>query len=646
MLTAASGAASGSRPGFFNFNFDPSTTLPWAVPLLLMAPIIAFVLTVSGANTRRASAGVTTFGAMVQFLAAALVVWGLAKRTAPFLATYPYMTVSVAFNGPVNFQVFQVDLVLRADHLTPIALLVIDACTIAALGWHRLMGRAEPGQVRFHALISIFLVGCAGILVSTDLAELWAFWALTGAVAYLLLAQRWGADEPARRARVALALPFLTDLCLLCGIAVLYSRYGAQKLDALVPVLHTTAGWNVRQLVVASVLLFVGVAGRMALWPIQSWVTRTALSAPPAAVAIVQASWSVVAIVVLYRLMPIVAASNAQTMRDCVYACGVAAIVGSALSLVSNEPRRAISLLGTSLTAVGAVVVIRGFENRGFTYAIAGVVCVLAAAPARTAALLAVSGIARALRTNDIREMGDAWRRMRRSSILLLVSSLILSLSATAALAAGIDSRSRLGLALGEAVLLVSIGSLRIFMGIALGPLRRRRAFEPDRVREAPTASLNWPYWVILGGAVLTVTPAINGWLGFLDYGHKHTMPSPSAYVLWVAIALVGFAAATIAHVPNKDRALRGAARLGELVDSLTAAGTDLVGRFVVGPSVDIAGRTAEWIPAGDGALGRSAVAAGWLPVFMTRVPAAALLVLLAVLLAVVVGLLSPGVFR
>jgi NADH:ubiquinone oxidoreductase subunit 5 (subunit L)/multisubunit Na+/H+ antiporter MnhA subunit len=610
-----------------------------------MAPIIAFVLTISGANTRRASAGVTTLGAMVQFLAAALVVWGLAKKTAPFLASYPYMTVSVAFNGPVNFQVFQVDLVLRADHLTPIALLVIDACAIAALGWHRLMGRAEPGQVRFHALISIFLVGCAGIVVSNDLVELWAFWALTGAVTYLLLAQRWGANEPARRARVALALPFLSDLFLLCGIAVLYSRYGAQKLDTLVPILHTAAGWNVRQLVVASVLLFVGVAGRMALWPVQSWVTRTALTAPPAAVAIAQASWSVLAIVVLYRFMPIIAASSTQTMRDFVYACGVAAIVGPALSLLSNEPRRAITLLGTGVTAVGAAVVIRGFENSGFTYAIAGVMCVLAAAPARTAALLAVSGIARAMRTNDMREMGDAWRRMRRSSMLLLLSSLLLSLSATAALAFGIDSRSRLGLALGEGMLLVSIGSLRILLGIALAPLRRRRAFEPDRVREAPAASLNWPYWLVLGGVVLTVAPFINGWLGFLD-GLKHMTPGTGAYLLWVVVAVVGFAAAAVAHVPNKDAALQAAARLGELVDRITTAGVALVGRFIVGPGVDIAGRTAEWIPAGDGAIGRSAVAAGWVPILMARVPAAALLVLLAVVLAVVVGLVTPGVFR
>src|SRR5258708_19662728 len=126
-------------------------------------------------------------------------------------------------------------------------------------------------------------------------------------------------DEAALRARVALALPFITDLSLLCGVAWLYARYGVNNLTTLLPILHTNPGWTVRSLVVASILLFVGVAGRMALWPLQSWVTRTAVTAPPAASAVTQAVWSVVAIVVLYRLMPIFLASNSQTLKALLY---------------------------------------------------------------------------------------------------------------------------------------------------------------------------------------------------------------------------------------------------------------------------------------------------------------------------------------
>ena len=59
-----------------------------------------------------------------------------------------------------------------------------------------------------------------------------------------------------------------------------------------------------------------------------------------------------------------------------------------------------------------------------------------------------------------------------------------------------------------------------------------------------------------------------------------------------------------------------------------------------------IAGRTGEWIPAGDGDVGRAAVASGWLALGVARAPVLPVVVVLAVLLALLIGLLSPGVFR
>jgi NADH:ubiquinone oxidoreductase subunit 5 (subunit L)/multisubunit Na+/H+ antiporter MnhA subunit len=612
---------------------------------MVMLPLVAFVLALSGVRTRRSASNMAMFGAIAALLDTLLVAWGVVKQTKPFLASYPYINLNVAFSGPVNFQGFVVDIHLRVDHLTVIALLVVEICVVAALGWHRVMGRSEPGAARFNALVSVFLFGCIGTLVGDDLFELFAFWGVTGAATYLLLAHRWGAAQVARSTRVALALPFITDLSLLSGIAVLYSRYGAQVLGSLIPILHTTPHWTVRQLVVASVLLFVGIAGRLALWPLQSWVTMTAVHAPPAASAMTQASWSVLAIVVLYRVMPIVAASNSQTLRVGMYACAVAAVVAPVVSLLGNEPRRAFARLGSGAAAVGAAVVFHGFENHAFTFAAAGIACVLAAAPARAAAILAVSGIAQAMRTDDLAEMGDAWRRMPASAIALLISGLVLGLSALGALTYGVQSRTWLGVALGEAVLLVSLGSLRIFLSTAIGPLRRRRAFEPDRVRDVPAVSLGWSYWLALGGAVLVVAPLVRGWLDFLD-GNKHPTPFSGTYALWLAVALAGFAAAVIAFSANKDGALRASAGIGSRLSSLVAGGIALANRFVFAPVVDLAGRTGEWVPAGDGELGRAAVASGRFAAALTRAPALPLVMLLAVLLAVLIGLLSPGVFR
>jgi hypothetical protein len=263
----------------------------------------------------------------------------------------------------------------------------------------------------------------------------------------------------------------------------------------------------------------------------------------------------------------------------------------------------------------------------------------------RAAAVLATNAISNAMRTDDLAEMGDALRRMRRSSIALLASVVLLGLSACGALAYGVTSRSWLGVALGEAVLVISIGGLRVFYGASIGQLRRRRAFEPDRVREAPRSSLGWPYWLVIAGVFLVGASVVRNWLDFLD-GQKHSVPAAGSFVLWFAIALVGFAAVSFAYLRNRDGALAASAAGSWRMARASATFGALVDRFVVAPTTDIARRLGEWIPAGDAAIGRAADVTGQVVMATGRLPAIPLVLMLAVVLAVVLALIAPGVWR
>jgi NADH:ubiquinone oxidoreductase subunit 5 (subunit L)/multisubunit Na+/H+ antiporter MnhA subunit len=613
------------------------------VPLLLITPFATLVLALSSVRTRRSASATALFGTVVMFLLTLLVAWGVTKKS-PFVATYQYVNMSVAFQGPPNFQTFAIQLAFHVDHLTVAALLAIEICVFAAVGWNQLMGRSEPGPARFHALVIALLFAAAGMLMSTDFAELFAFWMIGGAVTYLLAAQRWGMPEPAARARVALAVPFFSDICFFSGIAWLYARYGTQDLTTLVPILHTNPGWTLRSLVVAAVLLLVGVGGRLGLWPFSAWLTQTVSTAPPAASAIVQAVWSVAGIAVLYRLTPIFVATNARTLQALLGACAVAALAAAILGLLGNEPRRVVTLAGAAATAVAAAVVLNGAYHWPATFAIAGPAAVLALAPARAGALLAISTIASAMRTDDLVEMGDAWRRMRSSSAGLLVCAVLIALATSGALAAAVSTRSRLGLALGEAVLLVAVASLRVWFGASFGPLRRRRTFDPDRVRE-PQGALDWPYWLAVPSAVFLVASFFTAWLGFLD-GAKHPAASVEALVVWVAVPVVGLAACAVAYTLSKDGALAastwGGAWLSRGADYLYAG----VDRFLVAPATDIARRVGDWIPAGDGRVGRFATSTGQLALGAGRVPAVPVALVLAIVLAVVFALVAPGIAR
>jgi NADH:ubiquinone oxidoreductase subunit 5 (subunit L)/multisubunit Na+/H+ antiporter MnhA subunit len=602
------------------------------------------VLAATSALPRRSAANMAMFGAVVTLALSLLVAWGMTRKSAAFQATYPYLNFPVAFTGPSNFQGFGIDIVLHVDRLTSVAILVVELCVIAGLAWHRVMGRSEPGGARFYALVSVLLFAAVGALVSYDLAELFAFWGLAGATTYLMLSQRWGSDEASRSGRIALALPFASDLSLLCGIGILYSRYGAQSITGLLPVLHTTLGVGQKSLTAASILLFIGVAGRLAVWPLQSWLTSTARTSPAAASAMAQSVWSVVAIVVLLRIMPFIAASNVQTLRYLVYACGVAAVAAPLLALFGNDPRRAIVLIGSGAAAVGAGLVVHAYEISSFTYAMFGIACVLAAAPARAAATMAASSLA-AMRTDDMAEMGDGLRRMRGSTIAVLVSVLVIASSAAVATAFGAGTRARFALVIGEAVLLVSIGGIRVFLAAGIGPLRRRRAFEPDRVRDAPADALAWPYWLALLGVVITIATLFPSWIGYLD-SQKHKAGSAEAVVVWVAVAAIGVALTAAAYAFDKDGALRASAGLGRLLDWLVSRALAALDRFIYSPLAALTVRVSEWVPRGDGQLARASAASGRLALWAARAPAVPLLIAIAAVLAIAIGLASPGLFR
>ena len=612
---------------------------------MLIVPFATFALALSSVRTRRSASATTMLGTFVTLALTLLVGWALTKKSTSYVATYQYINLSVAFSGPSNFQSFAINLVLHVDHMVIAALVAIELCVLGAIGWHGVMGRSEPGAARFHAVVTALLFASVGVLMSYDLAELFGFWAIGGALTFLLMAHRWGLDEPASRARVALALPFLTDLCLLCGIGWLYARYGTQNLSTLIPILHTNPGWTVRSLVVAAVLLGLGIGGRLALWPFTFWITQTAVTAPAAASAIAQAVWSILGIAVLYRVMPIVIASNTQTVTAFLIACAVAAIAASVIALAGNEPRRSIALAGSTAVAIAAAVVVLGFRNQSSTFAAAGFAAVLAVAPARTAAWLAISSIAGAMRTDALDEMGDAWNRMRGSAAGLAAGTVVMGFAASGALVYGVPSRSRLGIALGEAVVLMSIAGLRIFLAAGFGQLRRRRAFEPDRVREAPQPAVTWPYWLALGGAVFLLASLSNAWLNFLD-GHKHPSSPVLAFVIWGVIAAFGFAVVAAAYTLDRDGAIAASLRAGEWLRRGSTGVYAVVDRFLVAPTTDIARRIGDWIPAGDTALARFAGATGALSLSAMRLPALPLLLVLAVVLAVLFAVVGPGVIR
>jgi NADH:ubiquinone oxidoreductase subunit 5 (subunit L)/multisubunit Na+/H+ antiporter MnhA subunit len=634
LAASATAAASAARHGGFN----PASTLPWTVPLILAAPLVGYVMVLFSVRTRRGAASITLASLGVMLVATLLVGWARFRQSGAYETSYQWINLPVAFTGDQRFQGFGIDLSFHLDHAALAALVTLLVVFIACLTWHRVAGRGEQGPVRYQVNALLLALGAAGVVVSGDAAELLAFWLAAGLATYLLLGHRWGTEGAGQRSRVALAVPFLGDMALLCAVGILYSRFGTLTLDSLYPALGTTPGVGLKSLTAAAVLLFAAVAVRACIWPFTAWQTGT-IDAPPGAVALVAGVWPILAGMLLLRGLPVVAAAGFQAPRIVAATLGVAAVVGPLLGLVGVELRRSALLASSGAVALALLgLLLPASVSIAFT-------AVLAVGAARAALLLAGASAVAAIRSVDLRSMGGGWEKMSWTTATLLVAGAALALTGLAS--ALLRPRDLTWLAFGAGMAVTALAAFRIYFALGHGPLRRRRAFEPARVREAAATVYIAALVAAALGLAAVALSFFTRWVAFLGAG-DHAGSTVGTNVLWVAAPLVGAAAAAGLFWLRKDPALELCARLGELF----GAGWELAGlqyaRFFARPGGQVVRAVEDvGVPSVESGVGRAMIGTGRLASLAERgLPWVPAVLGVAVVLVLAFGLLSQGVGR
>jgi hypothetical protein len=270
---------------------------------------------------------------------------------------------------------------------------------------------------------------------------------------------------------------------------------------------------------------------------------------------------------------------------------------------------------------------------------------VLAVGAARAAALLAGATVVAAMRTADLRLIGEGWERMPASTAALLVSAVVLALAGVGP--ALLRPRDLTWLAFAAGMFLVAVGTFRVYFSVGHGPIRRRRAFEPSRVREAP--------WPVAGSALVTAALGVAAlalafftpWVVFLGAG-GHAVSTVGTNVLWVVAPLAGVAVSAGLFWLRKAEALELCARLGDLLGAVW----DLAGlqyqRFFARPGEQVVRAVEDvGVPAVETGVGRAMIGSGRLADLASRgVPLMPAVLAVALLLVVAFGLLSQGLLR
>lgn len=365
-------------------------TILWLIPL---PPLVAFALIALFTHRRRAlSHWLALGGAGLAWLASMVVFFTAAGRE--HLSAHPLGSTIDWL--PLGTGALQVG--VQVDALTAVTLFFVAwtvlAIFIYSVGYHNFgqpagehdkpgfpphgatvkehghehkVPSVEPMYARFFAMISLFSFAMFLLVVSDNLLTLFIGWEIMGLCSYLLIGF-WYGKESARRAAVkAFITTRVGDVFLLLGLAALYSLTGSLSYNEILAkpeiLLQTSPVFGLPWAGFIGLLLFLGVIGKSAQFPLHVWLPD-AMEGPTPVSAMIHAATMVSAGVYLaLRFFPLVSlgwegGALPAAMTVMAFIGAFTALFAATIALAQRDIKRVlaystISQLGYMIAALG-----------------------------------------------------------------------------------------------------------------------------------------------------------------------------------------------------------------------------------------------------------------------------------------------------
>lgn len=240
---------------------SPAPNMLAAIVIPIVATPIAYLF---GKRMGRVGNGVFSFLALA--IATALLWWDVGPVIQYGQVREVYSWVSL----------FNMEFGLLADWLSfPIAIIILSMCTLSAVYSIAYMEH-EPNQENYFAFLLLFSAGMVGVILSTNLIQFYLFWELMLIPSYFLIAH-WGTGRPKVIGFKYFLFTHAGAACLIFGILWLFVVAGTFNLYEL-PLLLIQVNPSILRAIM--ILMFIGFAVKMAIFPFHSWLPDAHAEAP------------------------------------------------------------------------------------------------------------------------------------------------------------------------------------------------------------------------------------------------------------------------------------------------------------------------------------------------------------------------------
>ncbi|MBX2910906.1 MAG: NADH-quinone oxidoreductase subunit L [Cyclobacteriaceae bacterium] len=477
-----------------------------------------------------------------------------------------FKTTWLRFNGTLH-----IDLGILLDPISVMMLVVITTVSLMVFVYSMGYMKNERGYDRYFSFLSLFSFSMLGLVVATNLFQMYMFWELVGISSYLLIGFYYDKPSAVAASKKAFIVTRFADLGFLIGILLVSSLTGTFDFGVLTrpeglgfasaaPFLGlSTITW-------ALLLIFMGGAGKSAMFPLHIWLPD-AMEGPTPVSALIHAATMVVAGVFLVaRLFPLYTAYAPGALEVVAFVGAFTTLFAAVIACTQYDIKRILAF--STISQIGYMILALGVSGHGGEAGLgymASLFHLFTHAFFKALLFLGAGAIIHAVHTNDIREMGNLRKHQPITHVLFLIACLAISgippfagffskdevLSATAA-----SHPVYFAIAMGAAAL-TAFYMFRLYFIVFWG---EERAY-PNAPKEAPFIMLG-PMMVLAVGSAFA---------GFIPFGHFISSDGVplATHIHWpvaitsMAMALVGTATAWRFYKSQSGSSEKAAKALG-----------------------------------------------------------------------------------
>ena len=313
------------------------------------------------------------------------------------------------------------------DPLTAVMLVVVTGVSLMVQVYSLGYMKGDPGFARYYAYMSLFTASMIGLVLASNILQLFVFWELVGLCSYLLIGFWYQRPAAAAAAKKAFIVTRVGDFGFLLAILYLFFHAGAFSAEGLNALVISDTYKAVAMGGVLSsgavtwiaVGIFAGAVGKSAQFPLHTWLPD-AMEGPTPVSALIHAATMVAAGVFLVaRFFPLFEEST-TAMNAVAVIGGFTALFAATMGLVANDIKRVLAY--STVSQLGFMMLALGVGAYG-----AAIFHLFTHAFFKALLFLGSGSVNHATGTFDMRYMGGLRRQMPWTYATFLVGSLSLA---------------------------------------------------------------------------------------------------------------------------------------------------------------------------------------------------------------------------